>query len=83
MACSIPLLLESPVTALTFAKSFLPGTDKKYIIAAGLESGKIVILLWDSTLAQTEWNRLRTLDNTEAHHNTVKRLKFRPLSSLR
>ena len=83
MACSSPLLLESPVTALTFAKSFLPSTNKKYIIAAGLESGKIVVLLWDSTLAETEWNKLRTLDITEAHHKTVKRLKFRPLSSLR
>ena len=84
MACQTPLVLENSVTALTFAKSC--EKQNGHILAAGLESGKIIIFMWNNSNLNEksqEWNILKTLDMTAAHHKTVKRLKFRPSTSPR
>jgi elongator complex protein 2 len=81
MACEVPMLLESSVTALAFSKFHCDGDNTKYIIAAGLEIGKICIILWDPTSKSQEWTLFKTLSTTEGHHKTVKRLKFRPINT--
>ena len=79
MACKVPLVLESSVTALAFSKFSCEKSDSMYLIAAGLEVGKIAVILWDSSVTNQEWKLLKILNNTEGHHKTVKRLKFRPV----
>lgn len=45
------------------------------MIAAGLESGDLVLLSWSKNEG---WNVLQTLGKNEAHHKTIKRLRFCP-----
>lgn len=60
------------VTALAFAQSLAPnGTD--YVAAVGLETGVIHVCTLNSA-----WSILLTIDQSSAHHLTVKRLQFRP-----
>lgn len=60
------------VTALAFARAFAPnGTD--YVAAVGLETGVIHVCTLN-----TAWTILLTIDQSSAHHLTVKRLQFRP-----
>ncbi|XP_047504367.1 elongator complex protein 2 isoform X1 [Pieris napi] len=63
-----PLELSVSVTALAFAP-----TLKSRIAAVGLETGVIQIYIHDDT-----WTILHELDNSSAHHLTVKRLSFKP-----
>ncbi len=47
-------------------------------MAAGLESGHIVLLEWrEDKEEEDEWRILEELDSDAAHHKTVKRLRFR------
>ena len=78
MACKVPFVLESSITALAFTKQSCDKNNSKYLIAAGLEIGKIYLILWESTNTDIEWKILETINCTEGHHKTVKRLKFRP-----
>ena len=83
LACSEPIVLESAVTAIAFSKLPHENTeDKQYVIAAGLETGKIVLILWNPNVNTTQWKILKILSPSEAHHKAVKRLKFRPVDSL-
>lgn len=59
------------VTAIAFASCFAPNCD--YIAAIGLESGSICICTLN-----TNWTNLFTINHSNAHHLTVKRLQFRP-----
>ncbi|XP_046965121.1 elongator complex protein 2 isoform X2 [Vanessa cardui] len=64
--------LELPNTSIT-ALTFAPLQRESQILAVGFESGVIRIYNFDST-----WSLLHELDNSAAHHLTVKRLFFRP-----
>ncbi|XP_050345010.1 elongator complex protein 2 [Nymphalis io] len=64
--------LELPNTSIT-ALAFAPLKRETQILATGFESGVIRIYNFDST-----WSLLHELDNSAAHHLTVKRLFFRP-----
>ncbi|CAK1552679.1 unnamed protein product [Leptosia nina] len=62
-----PLELEISVTAIAFAP------EKIKIVAVGLETGCIQIFKHEDS-----WTTLHQLDNSAAHHLTVKRLTFKP-----
>jgi len=64
---------EDSVTALSFAPYFT--APSSYLLAVGHENGSIVLEGWK---ADRIWTRLCLLDNTVAHHLTVRRLAFRP-----
>ena len=76
--CKAPLVLESSITALAFTKQTCDKDSSKYLIAAGLETGKICFVLWEPNATTEEWKILKTLSSSDGHHKTVKRLKFRP-----
>ncbi len=69
-----PLVLEDSVTAIAFAP--LPS---RTVLVAGLDNGKILFVEHDRDGDQ-EWRVLKHLDNSVAHHKTVRRLKFKPNS---
>jgi len=62
-----------PVTAISVAP--VQDSMKRYLVAAGLESGEIVLSSWN---VSEGLRILQTLDTSEAHHLTVRRLRFRP-----
>ncbi|KPJ07376.1 putative elongator complex protein 2 [Papilio machaon] len=70
--CGKPLeLANTSVTAI----DFVPFTvDKKWVLATGFESGVIRIY----SFCIDGWSLLQELDNSAAHHLTVKRLMFNP-----
>ncbi|KAF5303387.1 hypothetical protein FQA39_LY09978 [Lamprigera yunnana] len=59
------------VTALAFAPILV---NNNYITAIGFEIGIIKLYEWN----RHNWKLLLSLDNSSAHHLTVKRLSFRP-----
>ncbi len=81
LACEAPLSLPESVTAVAFSP--LPLSDGSYLLAAGLESGQLIFVAWSpnsSSNGSPEWKIIKTLDQSEAHHNAVKRIRFSPLS---
>ncbi|EFN82385.1 Probable elongator complex protein 2 [Harpegnathos saltator] len=73
------------VTAVCFAPYCI--TQGSYILAVGYEAGNIEIYMLTTNVRIIEW-KLVKYDTSEAHHLTVKRLKFQPsnkqlLSTLR
>ncbi|XP_037941287.1 probable elongator complex protein 2, partial [Teleopsis dalmanni] len=62
---------NASITAVAFGKRKL--TDNAYAVAIGFESGLIKVYKYDTT-----WTLLLELNNSDAHHSTVKRLHFRP-----
>ena len=66
-------LPQSSITALAFAQKHL-STD--YLLAVGVECGLIHLYKFHGTTFEL----LRTLNHSEAHHNTVNKLEFRPES---
>ncbi|XP_045542700.1 probable elongator complex protein 2 [Papilio machaon] len=70
--CGKPLeLANTSVTAI----DFVPFTvDKQWVLATGFESGVIRIY----SFCIDGWSLLQELDNSAAHHLTVKRLMFNP-----
>ena len=73
LACKQPLTLNSSATAVAFAP-----IDNMNILAIGCESGHIFLYKWDENDHEQEWKLISELKSNEAHHKTVKRLKFRP-----
>ncbi|KAL6267146.1 hypothetical protein P5V15_000225 [Pogonomyrmex californicus] len=63
------------VTALCFAPNCI--TQGSYLLAIGFETGHIEIRRINIYLDNT-WSVLLKYDTSQAHHLTVKRLKFRP-----
>ncbi|KAK4875944.1 hypothetical protein RN001_012366 [Aquatica leii] len=68
---SVLELKNDSVTALAFAPSVINGN---YVIAIGFECGVIKLYKWN----KRDWTVFLTLDNSAAHHLTVRRLSFRP-----
>jgi len=75
--CGVPLECPDSVTAVAFChKTF---SNSTYIIAIGLDDGRICLYRWDPVSHENHWKLFVTLNQSEAHHRTVKRLRFRPL----
>ncbi len=72
LACKAPLVLDDSVTGVCFAPS-----PAGYLLAAGLEDGRVVIVRWDPARGgDDEW----VVECTQRiHHKTVKKLCFRPM----
>lgn len=71
-------VLDEPgqsLTAIAFAHSYLNNSAGTYLIAIGCESGQINLFSFAS-----EWKLLLRLGANLAHHLTVKKLAFRPLT---
>ncbi|KAH0549453.1 probable elongator complex protein 2 [Cotesia glomerata] len=73
---------DASVTALDFYNDFI---DDSYVLAIGFEDGTIQLQTIPQNFLdrkmyniESEWVCWIKLDNTEAHHKTVKRLAFRP-----
>ncbi|XP_005184039.1 elongator complex protein 2 [Musca domestica] len=64
-------LKHESITAVTFAQTL--HTNGSYIVALGCESGFVYIYSFDG-----KWNLLLTMNTSQSHHLTVKRLQFRP-----
>jgi len=62
------LTLPDSVTAVTISSRM---TSEGYVVAAGLESGAVHVLCWDTK----EWRELVVI---HGHHSTVTRLAFQP-----
>jgi len=73
LACDRPLILADSVTAVAFSPIKL--TNGSYMIAAGLETGGLVLVSWSE---DNGWETLKTIGQNMAHHKTIKRLKFCP-----
>ena len=81
LACEAPLSLPESVTAVAFAPLLL--ADGSYLLAAGLESGQLIFVAWSPRNCDNdnpEWKIIKTLDESEAHHAAVKRIRFSPSS---
>ncbi|XP_044731551.1 probable elongator complex protein 2 [Chrysoperla carnea] len=63
------------ITALSIAPKCINGN---YLVAVGFEIGIIVLYKWSLENGWTHW---KVLEQENAHHKTVKRLTFRPLSA--
>ncbi|XP_012536598.1 probable elongator complex protein 2 [Monomorium pharaonis] len=70
---------KEAVTALCFVPSHI--TQGSYILAIGFEKGHIEIQKVNMELSD-KWDLLLSYDTDQAHHLTVKRLKFRPTNHL-
>ncbi|GFR97899.1 elongator complex protein 2 [Elysia marginata] len=70
------LTLSDSVTAVATAPGALK--DERYLIAIGLDNGQISIHIWSPHTANDTWTTLISLNQSEAHHQTVTRLAFRP-----
>lgn len=69
-------MIESPsssVTALSFAKQSI---DNDYLLAAGLDSGEILLYKFNGS----QFELLKTLNNSQAHNLCVNKLEFRPVN---
>lgn len=64
---------KESITAVSFGKSYLKRAPGSYVIALGCESGIIKLCSFDGG-----WEELCTVDVSEAHHLTVRKLAFRP-----
>ena len=70
------LTLEDSVTAVSFSPKL--NADHSYSVALGLDSGRIVLAKWRPDGTNSKWELVRTLEQSQSHHKTVKRLMFRP-----
>ncbi|XP_035827698.1 elongator complex protein 2 [Aplysia californica] len=72
--------LPDSVTAIAAAP--VPVQGKRYLLAAGLDTGHVSLHLWsDPDVCDKNcdlWSTVKTLSQSEAHHKTVTRLAFRP-----
>ena len=71
LACKEPMILADSVTAIAVAPRII---SNALTLACGLDNGCIILLKWNSK--DDKWTILQTLAQNEAHHKTVKRLKF-------
>uniref|UniRef100_A0A914ZVD2 Elongator complex protein 2 n=2 Tax=Parascaris univalens TaxID=6257 RepID=A0A914ZVD2_PARUN len=65
---------SASVTAVAFCALVINGC---YVLAIGLEDGRIEIVSWDP--ADIELSVLNCLNRSQAHSQTVRRLRFRPV----
>ncbi|TRY73158.1 hypothetical protein TCAL_02201 [Tigriopus californicus] len=73
LGCREVQSLQDSITAVAFAPNLEGG--QKYVVACGLENGSIMLISFDPK-ADKEWNVVKHLGPNDAHHKTVKRLKF-------
>ncbi|XP_046455686.1 elongator complex protein 2-like isoform X1 [Daphnia pulex] len=73
-----PLECADSVTAVACSPNRLP--NGFYLVAIGLDSGQILFYTWNPLPSDSapQWNILASLNQSQAHHMTVKRLRFRP-----
>ncbi|XP_036372087.1 elongator complex protein 2 [Megalops cyprinoides] len=77
--CSSMLDVGDSATAVSFCPILCP--DHSYLLAVGLESGKIVLFKWrplTNPSAGTDWTKCGEMNNSQSHALTVKRLRWRP-----
>ncbi|XP_076167663.1 elongator complex protein 2 [Ptiloglossa arizonensis] len=70
------LHVENSVTALSFSPQSI--SEHTYILAIGFETGYIEIQKLQLFTNNFAWQKCIVYNSSEAHHLTVKRLKFRP-----
>ncbi|XP_043254752.1 probable elongator complex protein 2 [Colletes gigas] len=70
------LCVKDSVTALSFSPQSI--SEHTYILAIGLETGCIQIQRLQILTDNFVWHKCIVYDSSQAHHLTVKRLKFRP-----
>nr|XP_034189506.1 probable elongator complex protein 2 [Osmia lignaria] len=68
--------LKSSVTALAFSLQNI--SENSHVLAIGFETGYIEIQKIKRSFDNCVWEKYIVLDSSQAHHLTVKRLKFRP-----
>ncbi|XP_057378508.1 elongator complex protein 2-like isoform X2 [Daphnia carinata] len=75
-----PLECADSVTAVACGPSILP--NGCFLIAIGLDNGQIQFYNWTPAPSDSipQWELLATLNQSQAHHRTVKRLRFRPVN---
>nr|XP_012148486.1 PREDICTED: probable elongator complex protein 2 [Megachile rotundata] len=67
--------VKNSVTALAFS---VRDMEQSYILAVGFETGYIEIQKLKVCIDYSVWEKYFVYDSSQAHHLTVKRLKFRP-----
>ncbi|XP_074003067.1 elongator complex protein 2 isoform X5 [Numenius arquata] len=76
--CSIVLDAGDSVTAVSISRQLTP--DGRYIVAVGLENGKIILYTWKQSgqePAPADWTTCVEMDNSRSHALAVKRLCWR------
>uniref|UniRef100_A0A803W2X2 Elongator complex protein 2 n=1 Tax=Ficedula albicollis TaxID=59894 RepID=A0A803W2X2_FICAL len=76
--CSTVLDAGDSVTAVGISRVLTP--DGRYIVAVGLENGKIIFYTWKQSgkePALTDWTTSVEIDNSQSHALAVKRLCWR------
>ncbi|XP_062356362.1 elongator complex protein 2 isoform X4 [Cinclus cinclus] len=76
--CSTVLDAGDSVTAVGISRVLTP--DERYIVAVGLENGKIVLYTWKQSgkePALADWTTSVEIDNSQSHALAVKRLCWR------
>ncbi|XP_061179769.1 elongator complex protein 2-like [Saccostrea echinata] len=69
--------LSDSVTAIDVSRNSLP--DKRHLVAAGLDNGRISLYTWGQTSNTSDkWQLVTELDQGISHHLTVKRIQFCP-----
>lgn len=76
LACQQVKSLQDSITSVAFAPD--QGQGHGYLLACGLDKGNIVLLRFRPGIQDTknEWEIVEEFGPNEAHHKTVKRLKF-------
>ncbi|CAG10042.1 unnamed protein product, partial [Tetraodon nigroviridis] len=77
--CSSTLDVGDSATAVSFCPVFC--TDNRYLLAVGLECGRILLYTWRpqrQTGDGHDWNRCGQTDASQSHTLAVKRLRWRP-----
>ncbi|KAK4012582.1 hypothetical protein OUZ56_024822 [Daphnia magna] len=75
-----PLECADSVTAVACGPNVLP--TGCYLVAIGLDNGQIQLYNWIPAPSDSipQWELLANLNQSQAHHMTVKRLRFRPVN---
>ncbi|KAM6135431.1 elongator complex protein 2 isoform 2-T2 [Pterocles gutturalis] len=76
--CSTVLDAGDSVTAVSVSHMLTP--DRRYIVAVGLENGKIILYTWKQSGQEperTDWTTCVEMDNSLSHALAVKRLCWR------
>uniref|UniRef100_A0A8B9T7R2 Elongator complex protein 2 n=1 Tax=Anas platyrhynchos TaxID=8839 RepID=A0A8B9T7R2_ANAPL len=76
--CSTVLDAMDSVTAVSISHVLTP--DGRYIVAVGLENGKIILYTWKQSgqePALADWTKCVEMDNSQSHALAVKRLCWR------
>ncbi|KAI4879565.1 hypothetical protein NFI96_012594 [Prochilodus magdalenae] len=77
--CSSVLDVGDSATAVSICPFILP--DQSYLVAVGLESGRIVLYKWrpmEDLSSGSDWSKCAETDASQSHTLVVKRLRWRP-----